>query len=847
MSEVDAGPQAPPVTSRWRSTAGSVAALLRRAPMTCACIVVLWTVGVATASIADGPGPALLRRVGIGVPAIEQHHWWAPVTSALWGRHAPGYVLSTVLLVALMAPAERRWGAGRTALIFVLGQAGGGLLGTAIVRAMSRVDAEVWPAVLADTVTVTPLIGVFGLAAALSADLDTLWRRRLRLLVFTTLLVFTLYAGHLPFLLELCGALVGLLLGAALSTGRARRRRFSPSHAERRVLVAIVVAAGGLGALLVALTRGAVGPLSEFTDFLATDRPGESFVNSLCADSTLAEACRRVRAEQVATSGWQLLIALVPALLLLVAAEGLRRGRRLAWWLALAVNAAIVALAVVIMLDVLNDGDPTTGPDSIGQSTAGYLLDSLLSLALPVLTIVVLLRARRHFDHPTARAVLRPALLTMLGALAVLSVLYLALGLVLRDQFTPAATLGALLRDLPARFLPPVYGQLLGVPPVPEGAAARVLFASIGPLFWLVVLGGLLLLWWRRPPTGHAEAAREARRLLVAGGGSTLSYMSTWPGNDFWFNDDRTVAVPYRVLATVALTTGDPFGAVERRPGAVREFADFCSGNGWTPCFYSVTEPVRAAAEQLGWRWAQIAEDTVVPLTGLAFTGRKWQDVRTALHKAGREGITAQWWRFPQAPLAITDQIRAISEEWVADKGLPELGFTLGGIDELDDPEVRCLVAVDAEHTVHGVTSWLPVYGGDGVVEGWTLDFMRRRAGGFRGVMEFLIASAALGLRAEGAKYLSLSGAPLARLDRGQAPDSLQRLLDVTGRAMEPIYGFQSLLAFKAKFQPTYEPMYLVYPDAVALPAIGNAVGRAYLPHLTAAQGVRLLHRVIAP
>ena len=51
-----------------------------------------------------------------------------------------------------------------------------------------------------------------------------------------------------------------------------------------------------------------------------------------------------------------------------------------------------------------------------------------------------------------------------------------------------------------------------------------------------------------------------------------------------------------------------------------------------------------------------------------------------------------------------------LSEEWLAAKGLPEMGFTLGGLDELDDPAVRCLIAVDADGRVHGLTSWLPAH-----------------------------------------------------------------------------------------------------------------------------------------
>jgi phosphatidylglycerol lysyltransferase len=276
----------------------------------------------------------------------------------------------------------------------------------------------------------------------------------------------------------------------------------------------------------------------------------------------------------------------------------------------------------------------------------------------------------------------------------------------------------------------------------------------------------------------------------------------------------------------------------------VREFAEHCDQQGWTPCFYSVTEAGMESAAALHWSAVQVADDTVLDLSDLAFTGKKWQDIRTALNKAGKAGITAQWYTFPTAPIALQEQIRALSEEWVADKGLPEMGFTLGGLDELDDPAVRCLVAVDKEGRLHGITSWLPSYR-DGKPVGWTLDFMRRSSDGFRGLMEFLIATAALGFKDEGPEFLSLSGAPLARVDRGAQPEGLQRVLDVAGRALEPVYGFRSLLAFKAKFQPQYQPLYMTYPDPAALPAIANAIGRAYLPHTTPGQLLRLSRRLV--
>jgi phosphatidylglycerol lysyltransferase len=290
--------------------------------------------------------------------------------------------------------------------------------------------------------------------------------------------------------------------------------------------------------------------------------------------------------------------------------------------------------------------------------------------------------------------------------------------------------------------------------------------------------------------------------------------------------------IAYRVVSTIALTGGDPIGPPDARREAVLGFAEFCGHQGWTPCLYSIGQELRDSLDTRGWRTVQVDADTVIPLADLAFTGKKWQDVRTALNRAAKAGVTAEWWSYPDAPHALTDQVLAISEEWVAAKGLPEMGFTPGGLDELSGNGVRCLIAVDADRTVREVA-------------GWTLDFMRRRSDGFRGSTEFLIASAATTLRAEGAGFLSLSGAPLARLDRGERSGGLQRVLDFTGRVLEPVYGFRSLFAFKAKFQRVDHPMFMAHPDSAALPRIASAVSRAYLPDLSARQGLRLASKVI--
>ena len=54
--------------------------------------------------------------------------------------------------------------------------------------------------------------------------------------------------------------------------------------------------------------------------------------------------------------------------------------------------------------------------------------------------------------------------------------------------------------------------------------------------------------------------------------------------------------------------------------------------------------------------------------------------------------------------------------------------------------------------------------------------------------------------------------------------------------SLEPVYGFKSLHSFKRKFNPRYEPIYLLYRDEGDLARIGAALTRAFLPDATLRQ-----------
>ena len=148
----------------------------------------------------------------------------------------------------------------------------------------------------------------------------------------------------------------------------------------------------------------------------------------------------------------------------------------------------------------------------------------------------------------------------------------------------------------------------------------------------------------------------------------------------------------------------------------------------------------------------------------------------------------------------------------------------------------RGMLAIHPDGRITAATSWLPTYR-DGRVIGWTLDFMRRRDGSTNGEMEMLIAETVLRAQREGQDFVSLSAAPLSRIAPGTpGSEGAARLLEGLGSRLEKLYHFRSLLTYKLKFAPELRPLYLAYPDAAAIPAVGVALVRAYLPGLTARQ-----------
>lgn len=809
--------------------------MIRKYRVTLALVGVL-LVGALAGELRD-VGPVIRRFAGTGYEPLLEGRWWSPLTSVFL---TDGWVELLLVLAAVIVGvgfSERVMGSLRTVAAFALTT----VLGTAIGAGLQwvlDVTGELWARHVTEFVTLDPMTAVAGTLMTASAFAGPLWRRRIRVVVLVTASVFVLYSGEPSDLYRLLAALVGFVFGAMQRNALTSVRWQRSSHHESRVLLASITAITAVAPAITIFSHSRFGALAPLGLLLTDAMPGRPGSENDCSALDITHACLAdISLERISGVG-PVLLTVLPLLTLLVAALLLARGNRLGVWLAVTVNVALGALAAYFYGFL-----PRSGAQFVFHAPAGRYWEVGVALAVSVLLPLViagmLLAGIRHFSIlPSARRV-RSYLVSILVALVTLSALYAGVGYALRDSFTPRVTLADLLADLPERFVPIGFLHLERLSFLPTSAASSTLYYWVGPCFWLVVIVGALLAA-RGGDTSRASGLPAVRALLRAGGGGSLGYWSTWAGNSYWFSADGRAAVAYRVVNNVAISSSEPIGPADAAASAIRQFATFCDDNGWTPVLYSIHESFAEECRAMGWSIMRVGEETIIRPGEWKTTGKRWQDVRSSINRAEREGVRSEWTSFDALSTVHASQINEMSEQWVAEKELPEMGFTLGGIEELRDPEVRIMMACDSADRVVGVTSWLPSHR-DGVVVGWTLDFMRRTPDGPNGIMEFLIARSAERFRDDGIETMSLSAAPLAQTESAAPEVAAARILNYIGAKLEPVYGFRSLFQFKRKFQPEFHPLSMAYPDALVLPAVGVALARAYVPSLSLARSIQFV------
>ncbi|GAB2968068.1 phosphatidylglycerol lysyltransferase domain-containing protein [Nocardioides montaniterrae] len=488
-------------------------------------------------------------------------------------------------------------------------------------------------------------------------------------------------------------------------------------------------------------------------------------------------------------------------IMLLLLARGLRRAKRRAWTVALALTVIATALHLLKGLDVE---------------------ESVMCTAM----VVLLIAARRNFTaRPDARS-LRAVLVVLVGGPLIAG----AMGWIWLTVDARGQEPGTTTWDRAAQ----AFEGLIGIPgPISFASSRSENIAAVA----LVVLGASVLvaalLAALRPPAGPSpidddEEARLRDLLERWGHADSLGYFS--------LRDDRAAifgpggaAVSYRVIGNVSLAAGDPLGNPDAWAGAVEAWLQEARDHGWTPAVLGAGQAAARAYQKAGLDVLELGDEAILHAPRFTLDGREMRGVRQAVSRCERSGLSTEVRRIRDIPDDQVAELQRLANHWR--DGNVERGFSmaLGRFGAAEDGDAVVVLARMNDEPV-GMLHFVP-WGKDGL----SLELMRRNRTSPNGVIELMVASLMAEAPALGVEKVSLNFAVfrgvLARGEQlGAGPTA--RLGRAVLMGASKFWQIDSLYRSNDKYRPEWVPRYLVYPGAKDLAGIVTAVlqAEAFLP-----------------
>ena len=487
------------------------------------------------------------------------------------------------------------------------------------------------------------------------------------------------------------------------------------------------------------------------------------------------------------------------ALALVMTARSLARGSRRGWQL------AVVLLTLLLVLHVersFDDGAIVTG-----------------------LAVVALLARRADFRLP-GDPTSRPRVVVRAGVLAAVVVAY---GLV-------TLWVNRLMADQPysVGFALRVTGRALA------GLSFRGAHHLTGPVaewfplsVFLLGVGGavVVMLEWLAPwryRLLHATHEWDAvRRLVATFGEDTLAPFALRSDKSYFFAQDESAVLAYRVIGGVAIVSGDPIGRADAREELVRSFLDFAHERGWRVAVLGVSERDLPLYRSLGLRALYHGDEAVVETAAFSLDGRSIRKVRQSVHRLERAGFTARMLRPAEISSELRGDLEEIARVWRGTA--PERGFVMALDALFGHEDAIFVVGFDEAGRARGFLHFAMCPRGSAL----SLSSMPRARDVPNGFTEWLICVAIDRAKAEGIARVSLNFSPFAAL---LSPDGelsvAQRIQAATLRRMKPWFQLDNLLLFNRKFFPSWNRRFVVYERRRDLPRVGIAAlaAEAYLP-----------------
>ncbi len=346
----------------------------------------------------------------------------------------------------------------------------------------------------------------------------------------------------------------------------------------------------------------------------------------------------------------------------------------------------------------------------------------------------------------------------------------------------------------------------------------------------IYIIGGVTmsyaLFMLLRPVLNRRAASEEERsrawEIVRAHGHTSLARYALLDDKKFFFSSGGSL-ISYVVENRVALTLGGPIGPMEDISSSIHEFRSLCALNDWLPAFYLVSPNVDMI-KPVDFDMLTLGQEAIVDLSTFTLDGSENKTLRNSYNKMVRFGYHYDVVQPPYSTRMLRE-LNTISDEWLSNRGVSEMRFSLGWFDEGYLNTCPILIVRDREGFIEAFANVVTEF----QVKEVTVDLMRHRGQVESGLMDFLFVSLFQWAKENGYAIFNLGLSALSGVGEHSDDPAIERALNYIYRNVNRLYNFRGLHAFKEKFHPAWSPRYLIYPNTASLPAVSISILNANL------------------
>ena len=325
--------------------------------------------------------------------------------------------------------------------------------------------------------------------------------------------------------------------------------------------------------------------------------------------------------------------------------------------------------------------------------------------------------------------------------------------------------------------------------------------------------------------TGYDESALRGL-LRQFGADDSLGYFATRRDKAVVFSPDGKAAVTYRVEIGVCLASGDPIGDPESWPQAIEAWQTLATGYGWATAVMGASEQGAAAFHAAGMTVLHLGDEAVLQTRDFSLGGRDMRQVRQAVSRVRRQGVTVRIRRHHEVPETEMAEAVRLADAWRDTETERGFSMALGRLGDRLDGDCLLVEAVTPDEAgedgrVVALLSLVP-WGANGV----SLDLMRRDPHAPNGVVELMVTELATRSEDFGITRVSLNFAVFRSVFEegsriGAGP--VLRIWRSTLLFFSRWWQLEALYRSNVKYHPDWVPRYLCFDDNRELLRVGFA------------------------